>query len=469
MAEAILHLPENTHVAVRYTSIILLGELCDWIDCHPETLQSILNFLLYSLQQKNGVAAAAATALTSICTKCCDRMACHLNGLIEIARSLDSFEISNDLAIGILKGISIIITTLTKEQLAQSLQEICSFQLIPLCTLIDLNVNAEKNQRTDPSFWLDRLAAILRHINPDLEENEEHPCLLVVTNAWPVISNILNKYQSDVRIMERTARCIRYAMRCIGKQASTLLEPLVKQIVQLYAVHQHSCFLYLGSILVDEFANINEQCTQGLIDMMQAFIEPTFNILQTPDGLRNHPDTVDDFFRLCSRFIQRCPIPFLQSQIVTPIVQCALLSCTLDHRDANLSVMKFFYNLLNGGRPDQDAVRQHLVHRIIEMNGKELIRNLLYASVYRLHSYMLSDVADVIIELKAIDNERLSQYLRNALDELPKKNSGGCVTATQSQLDQFHSSVVRYVIQLKMIISFFYVDIVLTSIILFQI
>ena len=36
--------------------------------------------------------------------------------------------------------------------------------------------------------------------------------------------------------------------------------------------------------------------------MLEAFYIPTFQLLNEPNGLRNYPDTVDDFFRLCSRF-----------------------------------------------------------------------------------------------------------------------------------------------------------------------
>jgi hypothetical protein len=38
VVEAILNLPENTHLAVRHTSILLLGELCEWINSHPQSL-----------------------------------------------------------------------------------------------------------------------------------------------------------------------------------------------------------------------------------------------------------------------------------------------------------------------------------------------------------------------------------------------------------------------------------------------
>lgn len=72
------------------------------------------------------------------------------------------------------------------------------------------------------------------------------------------------------------------------------------QIIELYTAHKHSCFLYLGSILVDVFGTDMEYVS-GLLGMLDAFIGPTFVILQETDGLKNHPDTVDDLFRLCSR------------------------------------------------------------------------------------------------------------------------------------------------------------------------
>ena len=35
----------------------------------------------------------------------------------------------------------------------------------------------------------------------------------------------------------------------------------------------------------------------------QAFTTPTFKLLEQENGLRNHPDTMDDLFRLCMRLV----------------------------------------------------------------------------------------------------------------------------------------------------------------------
>lgn len=98
--------------------------------------------------------------------------------------------------------------------------------------------------------------------------------------------------------MERCCRCLRFAVRCVGKGSASLLQPLVTQVrhvwtelhlcfhygegdpsafacptpvcqmVSVYQVYPHSCFLYLGSILVDEYG-MEEGCRQGLLDMLK--------------------------------------------------------------------------------------------------------------------------------------------------------------------------------------------------------
>lgn len=105
-----------------------------------------------------------------------------------------------------------------------------------------------------------------------------------------MLSQTLNTHQADNRIVERCCRCLRFAVRCVGKGSASLLQPLVtqvrhvgsvlhlrsglltvlcvRQMVSVYQVYPHSCFLYLGSILVDEYG-MEEGCRQGLLDMLQ--------------------------------------------------------------------------------------------------------------------------------------------------------------------------------------------------------
>ena len=40
---------------------------------------------------------------------------------------------------------------------------------------------------------------------------------------------------------------------------------------------------------------------ESLFAMLDSFAQPSFNLLNEEKGLENHPDTVDDLFRLCTR------------------------------------------------------------------------------------------------------------------------------------------------------------------------
>ena len=112
-----------------------------------------------------------------------------------------------------------------------------------------------------------------------------------------------------------------------------LMEPLVELMVNLYVEHPLSCLLYIGSVLIDEYGN-KKDADKPLMVMLKSFVQPTFQILSKDRGLFHHPDTVDDFFRLCIRALQQCTLGFLRNDHMDSIVQLAVAGTTLDHRDA---------------------------------------------------------------------------------------------------------------------------------------
>jgi len=47
---------------------------------------------------------------------------------------------------------------------------------------------------------------------------------------WPVLSKAAQKYASNMQVMERLFRCIRYALRCLGKHLNALFNPVLAQV-----------------------------------------------------------------------------------------------------------------------------------------------------------------------------------------------------------------------------------------------
>lgn len=61
--------------------------------------------------------------------------------------------------------------------------------------------------------------------------------------------------------------------------SNTFLLLLSKQMVSVYGSNPHSCFLYLGSILVDEYGD-ESGCVPGLIGMTMVWLKIEIIIFQ---------------------------------------------------------------------------------------------------------------------------------------------------------------------------------------------
>nr|XP_034984517.1 transportin-3 [Zootoca vivipara] len=437
--EGVVRLPESVHTAVRYTSIELVGEMSEVVDRNPHFLDPVLGYLMKGLCEKS-LASVAAKAIHNICSVCRDHMAQHFSGLLEIARSLDSFMLSPEAAVGLLKGTALVLARLPLEKISACLSELCAVQVMALKKL--LSQEPSNGLSSDPTVPLDRLAVIFRHTNPIVENGQTHPCQKVIQEIWPVLSETLNKHRADNRIVERCCRCLRFAVRCVGKGSAALLQPLVTQMVSVYQEHQHSCFLYLGSILVDEYG-MEEGCRQGLLDMLQ---DPDLKSCYQALTCRRsfHEESCLMLPPPC-RFIQRSPITLLRSQVILPILQWAIAATTLDHRDANCSVMKFLRDLVHTGvsndHEENFEARKELIAQVMTQLGQQLVSQLLHTSCFCLPPYTLPDVAEVLWEIMQVDRPTFCRWLENSLKGLPKETSGGAVQVTHKQLTDFHKQV----------------------------
>ena len=233
----------------------------------------------------------------------------------------------------------------------------------------------------------------------------------------------------------------------IGQDFMHLMQPLVELMVNLYTEHPLSCLLYIGSVLVDEYGNVAE-AAQPLMLMVKSFTQPTFRILSEDRGLFNHPDTVDDFFRLCIRCLQQCTLLFLRNDQMDSIVQLAIAGTTLDHRDANLSVMKFLIELTKCTYVEQSRAefnqvqeRQALVESLLGKYGQDIVKGAVNACAGAIQPFMLPDVADVVWELMQFCQAPTLLWLKNALTTLPSHNPSGAVNATPKQIEEFYNTI----------------------------
>lgn len=114
----------DCHYAIRATTLRLVGELAEWIDQHPDTLDSVLRFILAGFQVP-AVATYAAKAVQNVCIKCKQRMAPHVSLLLQIIQAADNLSVSNDAILGLLKGTTEVLTKMSPTEMVTGIESLC--------------------------------------------------------------------------------------------------------------------------------------------------------------------------------------------------------------------------------------------------------------------------------------------------------------------------------------------------------
>lgn len=451
VVQSILNLPEQVHIAVRSTGIKLIGELCEWLNKHPQFIDSALNFVCSGFANPQ-LCQAAANTMLNICTQCQQHMINHLEALINIVLTSDNSRMPSDASLELLKGAVVILCNLPAKDITIPLMKLAQVQLDGLQKSLSVDIKV-KDSKLAPLYWLDRFTAIFRTLKIRNFTNGIHPCQPVIESVWPTLSICFNKYQKDAKVSESCCRALRFALRSAEKHSRTILAEVVNTIVTMYRTNHYSCFLYLGSILVDIYAT-DDGFKTGLIEMMQAFTQEAFDFIikscidvENINELRKHPDTIDDFFRLSLRFIQRCPYEFIESAIFSPIMTLAVTSLNLDHRDANLSVTKFLSEFVAYSHKPQitnlSESNYSLINRVLNEIGQRMIENTINATINMTTRDTKEGIADLICELLGVNKKQVDLYLVNVLQDLQKVNHQGKEIVSDMQLNEIHKRIVE--------------------------
>ena len=434
------------HPQIKATACDLLRELQSWLPHHPQLLNPVFTFLL-SLIVTNGsqssnqttttLANEASNALGPIVTACFgsndgDTQVPPSNPetlipvLCSICSELDAVR-NEDSANHLLQSAASLISAmpmdgqLDSSTLRQKQEALVLQFLIP-----------HFRQSDDPIVDLDRMSSLLRSLRLSRPPNSTSPTSplgqFISSQLWPMIQNILKSHaanSSSERLIERACRTLRFVLRSLRPEF--LIEPVANCIWSVYQEHpKHSALLYVASIIVDEFTTTgDEQLAEHLMSMLKAFSLATFTYLtQPPVSLREHPDTIDDFFRLCTRYLQKQPIKFLGEAInanspIQSSLDLAMASLEVDQREAVSSVGKFLSEFLSSAHDSSRASGDDTIRQLIVTHlAPRLMEKILSACCLQLPSYFIPDLTEVVWALIELDGEASQVWMRNFVETL---------------------------------------------------
>lgn len=527
------------HPQILATACDIFSELSVWLKMRSPFLGNILSFLFHVIISSKTIPdlmIAATGALEPIIESCfapveesLDRRAPDPSleaedllgtderpALISICSQLDSLS-NEDAAHHLLQSAANLISSLgSKSGKTMSPQDVRIRQEDLMCKLMHPHLDRlrpEISLTADPTQDLDRVTSLFRPLKlVPIQSGAPLPLeQVIVTTVWPRLEKVLETYctKSD-RIIERACRTLRYILRSV--RPVTLIIPVTEKISQLFQLTRarHSCFLYVLSILVDEFvpssipgvANTcgltpedGEKIANWMIGLIQELSNPTFVFLtQQGTRIRDHPDTIDDFFRLCMRFIQKRPEMFADKfsshKTFQDILELAYYSLEIDQREANHSVTRFlsefFESLqdknttsmptcppttpspfsqstmasirsassssssLTGGDLNLNAIEKSRLI-IVENFAARLTDRVMTVSLFSLPSYFIPDFADVMYALIQLDRAKAYEWVKTffsgavvaaKMQESVATASPDAVTSMQQQLQSSFDSLI---------------------------
>lgn len=179
--------------------------------------------------------------------------------------------------------------------------------------------------------------------------------------------------------------------------------------------------------------------------MVETLCLATFAFLSNEDAFVNHPDTVDDLFRLCTRCVQTSPAAFLNSSVADNVIKCAIAASSLSHREANTSVVTFLRDLIHGPNDkytgtDTENLRK-LIIQAMSKHGQDITVGLIHACAGKIPSYMVPNIGEVLWEMLCYNKQQASDWFIKALEILPTQSISGTTVVTKQQLMEFHHTI----------------------------
>ncbi|KAG2293291.1 hypothetical protein Bca52824_039960 [Brassica carinata] len=356
------------------TACLLVGAYSKWLNAAPASvsiLPSIIRILMSGMGASEDCAAAAALAFRHICDDCRKIFA----GISKIY--LQSIEAA-------------------KEDL-------------------------DKKHARELTVHIDRFAFLFRYVN--------HPEAVAaeINKHWAIFRVIFDARPWDMRTMEALCRACKYAVRTSGRYIINTIGEMLAKIQFHYQHHHQPCFLYLSSEVIKIFGS-DPSCADYLKNLIETLFAHTTCLMTSIKEVTARPDIADDCFLLASRCLRYCPHLFIPSPIFSPIVDCAIIGMTVQHREACHSILTFLSDIFDLEKSVNEEQFKRIRDNVIIPRGATITRILISSLAGALPSSRLDTVTYALLALTRTYGLQAVGWAKATVSLIPRT----AVTETES-------------------------------------
>jgi transportin-3 len=418
------------HALVRYTSTLVVGSFSGWVERHAAAhLGPLFTFVVGGLAAAD-VAPASALALLKLCQNCGKHLGEPVLGQLGAQLSPQTCTLPQSDQLLVLEALCSVISTLPPEPCWRCLEQLVTPYVSALQQLII--PGAPESSDKAVVAVLDKFTTVIRSVKiksvegAPVPQGTNHPVVRLFGQLWPFLVQAMQQHHRSARVVENVCRTFKHTLRSGGKHMESAVPALGRQLNEWYTAAPHSPFLYAASIVVSEFGS-DPAHEELLSSMLQAMTSKTLSVLRELPDFTEHPDVVEEFFYLVARFMKHSTGILVKLQgagLLTAVTHMGVCGWTVQHREANRSILHFFEKLVDLGckaRPGEPG--RVMVEQLLGQGdaGQNLVKAACssVAGLYRVHDDEGGSIVGVLWALRKFNVDVLRNWLIAVLSQMP--------------------------------------------------
>ncbi|KAG4304832.1 hypothetical protein PORY_001885 [Pneumocystis oryctolagi] len=411
------------HEKIVYAATLLLGRYTEWTANHPEYLEFQLNYICNGFRASNrGIISAASQALKHFCQDC--KKAIIIPDLFILSPVLDA-----DSLFDVTEGVAYLVSAQPAHQIYDTLKLFCDPIVKNLLSML-------QKCDTDTKFYqsvadeIELLTIFAQTVSPYIPIDQQHPCVMLFQELWPVISHLLDVYGSSLVVSESICKFFKALFNSYREHMLVFLPFLAEKLVMCFEKTEYGCFLWVSGACIRIFSNV-ETCSENTRTSVWQFTErqclAMFSILNRTNP-KEIPDVIDDFFRLLIDALLGYSVCLITSSLLDLVFQASLVSLSLELPDPLISVLHFLRDLLSycfsspvSTFNETPLELQTIVRNIVQKYNQQLITSIFYGLAYSFPRDCVPDASGVLLSLIEIYPEDSIKNIGIALNHFPSE------------------------------------------------
>ncbi|XP_061192504.1 importin-13-like [Saccostrea echinata] len=442
-------LPKLPFNNIKYISgaLKMIGSFSEWINCHPESLNSVIPLILQGLQglQNGEIAESATMSLKDVTAENLDHIQPYAPQILgSCQHAFQSGLLKTRDSMRLMHSVGQVLSVMKYEEIMQYLTDLLS----PLIQQLQNLVTQEPSTPVKASI-LSRLAilgSLFSSLDTDRDREEgpqkvkvkpkstsPKPVAVLLQQLAPIIQSLLANWINDPGIIEGVCDMFKHALRTLLDDFALLSKDVAEMLVQMYQVNPSPAILDLAKQLIimhHEDPQLNTVVTALLGNICTVTLE-----LFTK-GPQDYTDVIEAFMNLLSQVLKKSKSVLTTEQCVLQIsslFHSALQALSLPEHQTVKATCSFLAKFLSAGETTP------VIKALVQEEGSLLLDKILRAVGGEAARGLVENLSDVFLMI----NKHYPENMPVWMNQLMKQEGYPSPKVSQEDKEVFIKGILR--------------------------